>query len=384
MLQRSQLPSRAAGSHGSRKRKVGLVAMCRGCGYQFEHLGRHHAKNAECDAAHNLCGNVDTEDDLEAGFSIREMEINLKKKKSVFGDVAEWYFFRYLGGLLVSAIQLAVQRWVKEAVADMHVDLLHIIEEKDTAESRTAKVEKLLHSRLNFFDGLETEDAVKRYAEKHLSVPEVHSYSFGDDPKDRRTTASIAHFLLTVLRTMPEGRAHIVERSELYKSGARQQPPNVLEHIDQGYAFSRHDFAKPVQDVPGEPTEVRAILVFGSDELELTGPLKQSRGVHKQAMWYVSIANLPEKLRWLHMYMMMLMAVGEKTLDKFNPVRVFAGADPTTGELIDEDYWSPGAQLRRGWDGFVTTVGATPPASLLLTPRPARARPARAGSPMSP
>jgi len=54
--------------------------------------------------------------------------------------------------------------------------------------------------------------------------------------------------------------------------------------------------------------------------------------------------------------MAMLMICDEKTLTKMDPTRVFAGADPTTGIPIPDDWASPGAQFRAGELGHLCQV----------------------------
>jgi hypothetical protein len=72
------------------------------------------------------------------------------------------------------------------------------------------------------------------------------------------------------------------------------------------------------------------------------------RGDKKIGGFYAALASLPVDLRFRLEYLTMLCVVEEKILDRLDPIRVIAGADPRTGKIIDSDYWSPGAQFRRG------------------------------------
>ena len=54
--------------------------------------------------------------------------------------------------------------------------------------------------------------------------------------------------------------------------------------------------------------------------------------------------------------MCILQMCNQKVLTDLDPVRVFSGADPSTGEPIPEDWASPGAQFRAGWEGHVRQV----------------------------
>ena len=48
--------------------------------------------------------------------------------------------------------------------------------------------------------------------------------------------------------------------------------------------------------------------------------------------------------------------VDDKVMERCDPIRVIAGADPTTGKIIEDDFASLGAQFRAGEHGFLTTV----------------------------
>ena len=52
----------------------------------------------------------------------------------------------------------------------------------------------------------------------------------------------------------------------------------------------------------------------------------------------------------------MLLICDEKLLNRLDPVRVFAGADPETGEPVASDWASPGAQFRQGDEGYLIQV----------------------------
>lgn len=54
--------------------------------------------------------------------------------------------------------------------------------------------------------------------------------------------------------------------------------------------------------------------------------------------------------------MCILQMTNEKVLTELDPVRVFAGVDPVTGEPIAEDWASPGAQFRAGFEGHLRKI----------------------------
>ena len=92
---------------------------------------------------------------------------------------------------------------------------------------------------------------------------------------------------------------------------------------------------------------------MGTDDLELLNALGQQRGEKKENCTYGSIASLPQKMRFEHGNMAILCIVDQKVLVGCDPVRVFAGADPKTGDFIDGDWASLGAQFRAGIDGIL-------------------------------
>lgn len=101
--------------------------------------------------------------------------------------------------------------------------------------------------------------------------------------------------------------------------------------------------------MPGEPPIIRVPIEAGGDDLELLNALGVCRGERKTGCWYGTLASLPAKLRFRHEYMSMLMMCDEKVFHKCHPVRVLGGADPSTGEFIEGDTATLGAQHRAGW-----------------------------------
>jgi hypothetical protein len=94
----------------------------------------------------------------------------------------------------------------------------------------------------------------------------------------------------------------------------------------------------------------------GPDDLELLNPLGVARGLEKQACTYGGCGNLAPEQRFAHENMCIMLMCPQKVIAELDPVRVFSGADPLTGEIIPEDWASPGAQLRAGIEGIECKV----------------------------
>ena len=92
-------------------------------------------------------------------------------------------------------------------------------------------------------------------------------------------------------------------------------------------------------------------LIGGYDDLGLVNPVGAVRGTRSEACFYGALASLPTDMRFSHKYMAILYCCDEKVLKSSDPVRVVAGADPLTGDILETDRISPGAQHRAGLKG---------------------------------
>ena len=82
----------------------------------------------------------------------------------------------------------------------------------------------------------------------------------------------------------------------------------------------------------------------------------RSNGVRIRKFAYAACGNLLPEQRFDHDNMCILQMTNEKVLTELDPVRVFAGVDPVTGEPIAEDWASPGAQFRAGFEGHLRKI----------------------------
>lgn len=154
-------------------------------------------------------------------------------------------------------------------------------------------------------------------------------------------------------------RNEVWHSSERWKSGTFCYTPPVIADITDGAYFRQSKLAQPA--CPGEEDDLRVGLILYYDDLELNNPLGVCRGKHKVACFYVALANLPAKMRFVHHYIGVLMLVLEKVLKGCGAVRVFAGANHLTGEVITDDAHSFGAQFRASCRGetYVTVRAPT-------------------------
>ena len=170
--------------------------------------------------------------------------------------------------------------------------------------------------------------------------------------------------------------------SDQIRTGELRRVPEVYDHILKGVAFRESVFSEPhgktCARLPHSPVHPRPSLTgqpatltatsplirrcranrrsfaspsieAGGDDLELLNALGVCRGERKTGCWYGILASLPAKLRFRHEYMSMLMMCDEKVFHNCHPVRVLAGADPSTGEFIEGATATLGAQHRAGW-----------------------------------
>ena len=223
---------------------------CRGCGRSFLELGKHLGKKPECAAAYAAPAAPPTK------INERQREVDKKKvgaqiyaaelRAHVFEDVAEWYFFRYFGATRMTAIVSAVQRWTEFALKETAPELEHLL-----GPAAAAPVIELLAKRLQFFDGLETEAQVKAFARTHKPVLKPLENQVGPGADDRAYGIDVADWITGLCRHDPEARKAIVDKSEMWKSGAKQQMADVLRSFDDGSTFRESAFAQPEPPVEG-------------------------------------------------------------------------------------------------------------------------------------
>lgn len=326
--------------------------LCRGpCGKRHASLNLHLAKSPACATFYWNAQPEDPEPLEPPAIESTHFERALREK--VFTDVFEMYYFRYFTGSQVQFIRESNRRWVDSSLAGMSDELKLLL-----GPSQSDKVFTLLRSRLNFFSGLSTEAQVNAHAREHHPRVRALEYSIGPDQKDRACSVSIVDWFTNLMRSSDVARSHIVAGSDRLKSGECLLETAVFRDILDGSVVREHDFAQPWIDSPGEPREVRAFLMLGFDEMEPNNPLGPWRGNHKMACFYGAIASINAALRFEHEMMALLLMVEDKTLTQCDPVRVFAGADPVTGELIPGDTTSPGAQMRELYDGVIVQVAS--------------------------
>ena len=221
---------------------------CRGCGRSFVELGKHLAKKPGCAAVY-----------AEPGIALpatidRQREANKQKiatdiyaaelRAHVFEDVAEWYFFRYFGARRMTSIVEAVKSWTAFALKETEPELQHLLGEA------SGPVMELLAKRLQFFDGLETEAQVKLYARTRRPVLKPIENKVGPGADDRAYGIDVAEWITGMCRYDPGARKEIIEKSELWKSGAKLQTPDVLRSFDDASTFRESAFAQPEPPAP--------------------------------------------------------------------------------------------------------------------------------------
>ena len=96
--------------------------------------------------------------------------------------------------------------------------------------------------------------------------------------------------------------------------------------------------------------------MVGYDEMDPLNALGQQRGEKCLSGFYGACGNLKAKERFKHENMCLLSICEDPVLKRCDPIKVFSGADPVTGELLTNDDSSPGAQFRAGKGGLLRKV----------------------------
>ena len=351
----------------SRDEAIGmsLPPPCRGCGHTFRHLGRHlgHASAEACRAKYYSSYDSEEEgllplhEDVLQAKGTWDYHYQQILDKVVFADLATFYFKDMLGDKQIGDIRDAVTRWNGFAMDSVESELSTIIKDDPTVQ----KVSTMLRKKFSLFKNLRSEKTVIRHALTYLPVLRVVENVVGPEPEDRAYGVLIIDWIVAIMINHRKARKRIYAKSEFWKSGATLEPldpvTGVIDDFDKGTVWPSHPFAQKRVDKPGQPIEVLVTILKGYDDLELLNALGVARGMKKQACTYGAIGNLEATERFDHDKMCILQMCSEKVLTKLDPVRVFAGADPRTGEIIVDDWASPGAQFRTGAEGHVRQVG---------------------------
>jgi len=358
----AEMPSRGAGN-GERRE------ACRNCRKLcvINTMGKHLQQKPECLQAYMMdclpaCRPCPVELNPE-----QSNHYHAEMKSEAFKDTSEWLFFRYMGGPQYESILNAVNRWnilAVNAIAEVLPDLVG-----DTAKQKL--IIQLVTDRLNFFRGLETPEQVERYATQNYPVPKYHMNQVGKELKDRSYNVMMVDWISTMLRYNDKVREKIVSDSEMMKSGAFLKEPTTYDNWKRGSTFRKHAFAQQHVQKPGEPFEIRITVMVGYDEMEPLDALGQQRGEKTLSCFYASCGNLEAEERFKHENMLMLTMSEEPVTKRCSGTRIFAGADPKTGEFIVDDFSSPGAQFRSAFDLSIVTKVSTdstsPPACVAHT-----------------
>ena len=333
----------------------------------------HLGKNMECQSAYWTTNQGPVLEPLSDVSDFASSHSQRTMQSLVYQDVSQLYWFRYFSQPQIAFVQQSVARWVDHALTESAAGLKTILGD----DAQALRASTLLRQRLDFFQGLETEALVSRYARQHQPVLSPVEYSVGPEPGDRASGIMIADWLAHLMRHHDLARAHIVAGSNRLKSGECLLPSAHYRDLMDGSVVGGHEFAIPWTDEPGQPREIRIFLIVGYDDLEPLNTLGAFRGNKKLGAFYGAIGSIPAELRFEHELMAMLMMVDENVLTRCDPVRVVAGADPVTGNIVPEDVASLGAQFRELFPGVLRKVrfSTSPPTHPPHQPIPPAARP---------
>ena len=317
-----------------------LARMCRGCGRSYVRLGMHLARNRWCRAKTNAVSSDETDgDDPKHREDLFEQHYFAVVQEEIFRDIADFYWNELFTDAQMQKIRDAVTRWNELFVREMREEIRQKFGPTGTA------VLKLLHKRMQPFRGLATEKQVESYAEAVLPLPATVENTY--DGAHTSYNILLVDWVTMLLKHDKEVRRQAVARSEYWKTGACLEQPNIIDHMDKGSTFRASAFAKHDPDVPGQPRKLKIALQMAYDDFLGT---KNALSPHapKQLLggFYVAIVNLDLPFRFNHENVCPLMITKESVLKMFDMIRVVAGADPDTGDILEEDTASPGAQAR--------------------------------------
>ena len=303
---------------------------CR-CGWRGKSLS-HHFSKTKCRYSRPSV-EPETMASSEAASNVNDPYPD-RMRAIVFRDIASLYWRHLISDTKMKLFRDAVSRWVEAAVEQVETELAAQL------GAQVAKVAaSIVRKRFDFFDGLQTEAQTRSYAAHVLPmIPALTINRFG--PSTHASGIMLVDWLTALLRFDPTARANIIATSERWKSGVCQNQQEVLRGIDDGAAFREHVFARTAPDRPGEPPTIKVGLVISNDDFEILDPCKHNAGKKKLSGFYAAIANLPVQLRFSHSYLCPLTMALSKTVESEDLLRVFAGANADTGNIIDGDFLS--------------------------------------------
>jgi hypothetical protein len=270
-------------------------------------------------------------------------------RESVLGDLTTLRFGKHIPEATVAPMKCMVKKWVAESTKRT-VDQVREARGEACADHLAA----LLNTNFDFFNNIETEKkelaALKR-SELPYVEPVVRWLEHGS-PKSRVTDLPFVDTLTRLLVHNKTARAQFFASSDLYKSGSLRQPQTAIRDIAQGRALRNH----PLTERSDNPKELRIGVVMSYDDLEVCNPLGVAAGKHNLACFYAAFTNIRGKERFHHDNMLLLTMAHEYNLKKYSATRVLAGADPVTGEAVEDDWSSFGAQMRALKDGVPIMV----------------------------
>ena len=322
------------------------------CATQFSERMRQAAAAAGASADNVGGGAPDDGVFNDAGDASSSALWDNKCSESVLSDLTTLRFGKHVPEATVAPMKDMVKKWVAEAT-NRTVDQVRDIRGAACADHVAA----LLHTNFDFFRHIETEKkelAAMKRSDLHYVEPVVSWLEKGS-PKSRVADLPLVNTLTRLLLLNKAVRTQFFASSDLYKSGSLRQPQTAIRDIAQGQALRNH----PLMERSTNRKELRFGAVTSYDDLEVANPLGVAAGKHNLSCLYIAFTNMLGKERFHHDNMLLLTIAHEYNLKKYSATRVFAGADPVTGEAVEEDWSSFGAQMRALKDGVAIVVRLT-------------------------
>jgi hypothetical protein len=332
----------------------------------FQRLGVHLGHRKDCAAAYRCPSSVDgpqPSEVLDADRDLLEEHYRAIVRHEVFQDMADLYWNELFTETQMQKIRNAASRWIAVSLCELQDEIHH------KYGAIGDEVLTMVQKRVKPFHGLASESQVETYAESVLPMPKVVENKYGEG--NFSYNVMLVDWVVLMLRNDKKVRLEAVARSEQWKSGGCMQEPALIDHMDKGSTFRKSKFAQPDPDVPGRPRKLKIGLQMAYDDwLSTKNALSPHAPNQLMGGFYVAMINLDVPFRFEHENLCPVMQTHESVLKEFDMIRVLAGADPLTGEIIADDIASPGAQARCLAAGVTVRVSHAPSRSLPRPPAP--------------
>jgi len=230
------------------------MVECLGCGVVQRHLGRHLGKMVDCQRMYYLSFPAFCDEADEGEMGGAEVEVTAlwqahyqrQLTQQVFEGLAEMTWIRYVPASAIKTMIKYVRKWIEFVLKQIEPDLSTMI-----GPDMCERVLQFLRERFDLFRNLDTFSRLERYAFAHMPVLPLVELKVGPGAKDNAYVTIVVKWVESVMKTNKDARIHMVEQSEIYKSGKLRDRSETISKWSEGTAFKAHPFSKCLKDEPG-------------------------------------------------------------------------------------------------------------------------------------